>query len=123
MDRRAAPIHNVVPRADGTILTLDTGAGALRILPPDGAILPPDGTATASLTLAPPAPRGFLRGLCPAGGDRLLAGERNRLLIVDLSTAQIAGTVTLSASPREAVYAIAPLPAGFDPLPPCLMVA
>ena len=143
-DGAAAPIHNVVPRADGTILTLDTGAGALRILspdgailspdgailppdgailPPDGAILPPDGTATASLTLAPPAPRGFLRGLCPAGGDRLLAGERNRLLIVDLSTAQIAGTVTLSASPREAVYAIAPLPAGFDPLPPCLTVA
>lgn len=112
----AVPIHNVVPRADGTILTLDTGAGALRILQPDG-------TAAASLALAPPAPRGFLRGLCPAGGDRLLAGERNRLLIVDLSTARIAGTVALSASPREAVYAIAPLPAGFDPLPPCLTVA
>ncbi len=112
-DGAAVPIHNVVPLADGAVLTLDTGAGALRILRPGG-------TAAASLTLAPPAPHGFLRGLCPAGGDRLLVGERNRLLVVDLSTAQIVRTLTLCASSREAVYAIAPLPAGFDPLPPCL---
>lgn len=109
----AAPIHNVAPGAGGALLTLDTGAGALRILRPDGA-------AAASLTLAPPAPRGFLRGLCRAGGGRLLVGDRNRLLIVDLDAGRTTRAITLSASVREAVYAIAPLPAGFDPLPPSL---
>ena len=107
----AVPIHNVLPMADGTVLTLDTGAGQLRVLRPDG--------PAGSLMLAPPAPHGFLRGICPAGDDRLLIGERNRLLVVDLGTAQTAA-LTLSESPREAVYAIAALPAGFEPLPESL---
>ncbi len=110
-DDVAVPIHNVLPIADGTVLTLDTGAGQLRVLRPDG--------TAGSLMLAPPAPHGFLRGICPAGDDRLLIGERNRLLVVDLGTAQTAA-LTLSESPREAVYAIAPLPAGFEPLPESL---
>ena len=108
----AVPIHNVLPMADGTVLTLDTGAGTLLVLREDG-------TVAASLTLAPPAPDGFLRGLCPAGDGRLLVGERNRLLVVDLET-QTAGSLSLSPSTREAVYAITPLPAGFAPLPPRL---
>lgn len=112
----AVPIHNAAPRADGAVLTLDTGAGALRILPPDGA-------AAAFLPLAPPAPHGFLRGLCPAGGGRLLVGDRNRVLVVDLCAGRVARSLTLSASVREAVYAIAPLPAGFDPLPASLAAA
>ena len=104
------PIHNVLPLADGTVVTLDTGAGELRIL---GA----DGTAHGSWAVAPPAPYGFLRGLCPTGDGLLLIGERNRLLLVDLSVACLIREFTLSPSPREAVYAIAPLPAGFQSLP------
>ena len=104
------PIHNVLPLADGTVVTLDTGAGELRTL---GA----DGTAHGSWTVAPPAPYGFLRGLCPTGDGLLLIGERNRLLLVDLSVACLIRELTLSPSPREAVYAIAPLPAGFQSLP------
>ena len=113
------PIHNVVPMADGTVLTLDSGAGALLVLRPDG-------TVARSVPLAPPAPDGFLRGLCPAGGGRVLVGERNRLLVVDLDAANSTGTstmigaVTLAQSPRESVYAIAPVPDGFEPLPPRL---
>lgn len=109
-DDVAAPIHNVVPGTDGTLLTLDTGAGELRVLRADD-------TVAGSLALAPPAPHGFLRGLCPAGGDHLVVGERNRLLFVDLSTTQATRSLRLGESPREAVYAIAPLPAGFAPLP------
>ncbi len=111
-DEVAVPIHNVVPRSDGTVVTLDTGAGELRILRSDG-------TVHRTLALAPPAPFGFLRGLCPAGGERMLVGERNRLLVVDMRS-QTAGSLTLSESPNEAVYAITPLPAGFAPLPPRL---
>ena len=113
------PTHNVVPMPDGTLLTLDSGAGALLVLRPDG-------REVHSLTLAPPAPDGFLRGLCPAGGDRVLVGERNRLLIVDLNAAittgppTTTGSITLAESPRESVYAIAPLPEAFEPLPPRL---
>ena len=109
------PIHNVAPGAEGSLLTLDTGAGALCVLGPDGA-------PAASLTLAPPAPHGFLRGLCPAAG-RLLVGDRNRLLVVDLSAGRIARALTLSRSVREAVYAIAPLPPGFEQLPASLAAA
>ena len=109
-DDVAAPIHHVMPMPDGTLLTLDTGAGTLCILRADG-------TAADALALAPPAPHGFLRGLCPAGECRLLVGERNRLLLVDLKN-RTADTLPLSESPNEAVYAIAPLPAGFEPLPP-----
>ena len=108
-DDVTVPIHNVVPRDDGMVLTLDTGAGALRVLRADG-------TLAAIVTLAPPAPHGFLRGLCPAGNDRLLIGERNRLLVVEMS-AQTVRELPMSASPSEAVYAITPLPAGFEPLP------
>ena len=107
------PIHNVVPMPDGTVLTLDSGASALLVLSPDG-------TVSRSVTLAPPAPHGFLRGLCPAGGDRVLVGERNRLLVVDLSTAATPPTIgsfVLAESPRESVYAIAPLPDEFSALP------
>lgn len=110
------PIHNVAPGADGALLTLDTGAGALCVLGPDGA-------PAASLTLAPPAPHGFLRGLCPAAGGRLLVGDRNRLLVVDLGAGRIARALTLSRSVREAVYAIAPLPPGFAQLPASLAAA
>ena len=98
--------------AGGTLLTLDTGAGELRMLRADGAI-------AGSLALAPPAPHGFLRGLCPTGDGRLLVGERNRLLVVDLKN-RTADALIVSASPSEAVYAIVPLPAGFEPLPPRL---
>ena len=114
------PIHNAVPMPDGTVLTLDSGAGALVVLRADG-------TVARSVTLAPPAPHGFLRGLCPAGDDRVLAGERNRLLVVDLNTANTFGSITtiesfaLAESPRESVYAIAPLPEDFEDLPPRLM--
>ena len=108
------PIHNVVPMPDGTLLTLDSGAGALLVLRPDG-------REVHSLTLAPPAPHGFLRGLCAIGGDRVLVGERNRLLVVDLNTATTGGSIILAESPRESVYAIAPLPADFEPLPPRLL--
>ncbi len=111
-DDVAVPIHNVVPMAGGTFLTLDTGAGELRVMRADG-------TVADSMTLAPPAPHGFLRGLCPAGGDRLLAGERNQLLVVDLEN-RTARSLPLSQSPSEAVYAIAPLPPVFSPLPPRL---
>jgi len=111
-DDAPVPIHNVVPMAGGTLLTLDTGAGELRILRADGAI-------AGSLALARPAPHGFLRGLCPTGDGRLLVGERNRLLVVDLKN-RTADALTVSESPSEAVYAIAPLPAGFAPLPPRL---
>ena len=116
------PIHNVVPMADGTVLTLDSGAGALLVLDADG-------TVARSLPLAPPAPHGFLRGLCAAGGDRVLVGERNRLLVVDLNTAATTttigsittiGSLKLAESPRESVYAIAPLPEDFERLPPRL---
>ena len=112
------PIHNVLPMPDGTLLTLDSGAGALLVLRPDG-------TVARSLTLAPPAPHGFLRGLCPAGDDRVLVGERNRLLAVDLNPSSTTGPITtgsyvLAESPRESVYAIAPLPEDFEPLPPLL---
>ena len=112
-DDVAVPTHNVVPMPDGTVLTLDSGAGTLLVLRADG-------TLARSVPLAAPAPHGFLRGLCPAGDGRLLVGERNRLLVVDLSTARATGSFTLAESPREAVYAIAPLPAGFEPLPPRL---
>ena len=112
-DDLPVPIHNVLPMPDGTLLTLDTGAGTLCILRADG-------TVADSLTLAPPAPHGFLRGLCRAGECRLLVGERNRLLLVDLKS-RTADTLALSDSPREAVYAIAPLPAGFAPLPASLV--
>ena len=107
------PIHNVVPMPDGTVLTLDSGAGALRVLRAGG-------TVAHSLTLASPAPHGFLRGLCAIGDDRVLVGERNRLLVVDLSTATTVGSIILAESPRESVYAIAPLPEDFEPLPPRL---
>ena len=109
----AVPIHNVVPESDGTVLTLDTGAGTLCVLRPDG-------TVAATVALAPPAPYGFLRGLCPTADGRLLVGERNRLLIVDLEEARLAGQLTLSGSLSEAVYAIAPLPHAFEPLPAAL---
>ena len=112
-DDVAVPIHNVLPMADGTVLTLDTGAGELCILHADG-------TVAGSVTLAAPAPHGFLRGLCLTGDDRLLVGERNRLLVVDLKSARAAGALMLSESPREAVYAITPMPAGFEPLPESL---
>ena len=105
-----APIHNVLPLADGSVLTLDTGAGTLLVLRADG-------TVAKSVVLAAPAPHGFLRGICVAGRDRLLIGERNRILAVDLDLAQSVGELVLSAAPSEAVYAIAPLPAGFEPLP------
>ena len=109
-DDVAVPIHNVVPMPDGTVLTLDSGAGALLVLSPDG-------TVSRSVTLAPPAPHGFLRGLCPAGDDRVLVGERNRLLVVDLNMACTTGAFTLAESPRESVYGIAPLPDEFSALP------
>ena len=112
-DDVAAPIHHVVPMPDGSVLTLDSGAGALLVMRADG-------TVVRSLTLGPPAPHGFLRGLCPAGGDRVLVGERNRLLVVDLSIAQTTGSFVLAESPSESVYAIAPLPVDFEPLPPHL---
>lgn len=109
----AVPTHNVAPLPDGTVLTLDSGAGALLVLCVDG-------TVTRSVPLAPPAPHGFLRGLCPAGADKLLVGERNRLLVVDLGSARTTGSFTLAESPSESVYAIAPLPADFELLPPHL---
>ena len=107
------PTHNVAPLPDGTVLSLDSGAGELLVLRADG-------TVARSLSLAPPAPHGFLRGLCPAGGTRVLVGERNRLLVVDLSTAQTTGSFVLAESPSESVYAIAPLPRDFESLPPRL---
>ena len=110
------PTHNVAPLADGTVLTLDSGAGTLLILRADG-------TVARSLPLAPPAPHGFLRGLCPAGGDTVLVGERNRLLVVDLGAARTTTSITLAESPSESVYAIAPLPAHFEALPPRLPAA
>ena len=67
---------------------------------------------------------------CARGGDRVLVGERNRLLVVDLSIARTTescttigsittiGSFALAESPSESVYAIAPLPAGFESLPP-----
>jgi hypothetical protein len=107
------PTHNVVPMPDGTLLSLDSGAGTLLVLRPDG-------TVVRCLTLAPPAPHGFLRGLCPAGGDRVLVGERNRLLVVDLNAGAptpTIGSFVLAESPRESVYAIALLPEEFEALP------
>lgn len=109
----AVPIHNVITEPDGTILTLNTGAGVLCVLQPDG-------TLAATVPLAPPAPHGFLRGLCLTADGQLLVGERNRLLIFNLETAELAGAITLSPSPMEAVYAIALLPDGFNPLPTVL---
>ena len=112
-DDVAVPIHNVLPMASGTILTLDTGAGELLVLRSDGKVI-------KSLDLAPPAPRSFLRGLCWAGNSLLLVGERNRLLVVDLNMAVTTSLLTLSESPLEAVYSITPLPKGFEPLPKSL---
>ena len=112
----AVPTHNVAPLADGTLLTLDSGAGTLLILRPDG-------TVARSLLLAPAAPHGFLRGLCPAGDDTVLIGERNRVLVVDLGAGRTTTSITLAESPSESVYAIAPLPAHFEALPPRLPVA
>ena len=124
-DEVQVPIHNVVPMPDGTVLTLDSGAGTLLVLRADG-------TVARSVTLAPPAPHGFLRGLCPAGGGRVLVGERNRLLVVDLNAANVTASnttresfttiesFTLAESPSESVYAIAPLPEEFAALPPRL---
>ena len=112
-DDVAVPTHNVAPLADGTVLTLDSGAGELLVLRADGAV-------ARSLPLAPPAPYGFLRGLCPAGGGTVLVGERNRLLVVDLGAARTTASFTLAESPSESVYAIAPLPADFEPVPPRL---
>ena len=59
----------------------------------------------------------------------MLVGERNRLLVADLNTATstgastMIGSFTLAESPRESVYAIAPLPEDFEALPPRLRVA
>ena len=62
------PVHNVVPMPDGTVLTLDSGAGALLVMRADG-------TMIRSLTLGPPAPHGFLRGLCPAAATECWSGS------------------------------------------------
>lgn len=109
----AVPIHNVLPLSDGTVLTLDTGAGSLCSLRTDG-------TLATTLKLAEPAPNGFLRGMCHASDNRLLVGERNRLLIVNLNAAEISGAITLSHLHSEAVYSITRLPHASKPLPASL---
>ena len=107
------PLHNVLTLSDGTILTLNSSAGTLCSLRPDG-------TLASMLSLAAPAPDGFVRGLCLSSNGRLLVGDRNHLLVFDLSKARISRVFTLSNSLNEAVYAISPLPHSFGPLPPAL---
>ena len=50
----------------------------------------------------------------------MLVGERNQLLVVDLhagAPTPTIGSFVLAESPRESVYAIAPLPEEFEALP------
>jgi len=94
-DMRVA-IHNLALQPDGTVLFLDTGAGALtRINPDTGALLSRQSFASQ-----------YLRGLHRFEDGRLAIGDQNSILFYDPAALTPHGRTKISENSRESVHSI-----------------
>ncbi len=90
-------IHNLLIQPDGTLLFLDTGAGALVRLNRD----------TGALLSRRAFPSRYLRGLHRFDDGRLAVGDQNSILVYDPAVPSPCARISISDNPRESVHSIA----------------
>jgi len=93
----AVPAHNIVLRADGSMLRADTENGVVVALYPDR---PDDVTAIIEVE------SGYVRGLCLIDDVRFVLGVQNEIWICDGARGAVLRKIWISADARESVHSI-----------------
>lgn len=103
-----APSHSLLALPDNSLIYLNTTDGSiLHIDPQAGRLISATGISS----------NGFLRGVAPLDGSRLLVGSRGDLITFDLPAKKVQNVLQITRDPNEAVYDIKELPEHYA-LPP-----
>jgi len=107
----SVPSHSLRVHSDGTVLFLNTSAGAIVQFDPAGRA--DQGTLLAATNVS----GGFLRGLAHLSESVVVVGNKTELLSFDVARRQVVSRWTYTSDASESVFDVKVLPAHFA-LPP-----